>query len=190
MAEGKKSVLLYCDLIHTVEKMDDVTAGLFFKHYLRYINDENPKTENVIVDISFESVKQNLKRDLQKWEKRSENSRLNGLKGGRPKTQRTQSVNPEPKEPVTDTVNVNVNDNKGIEDFKIEFCNVYPKAGNPFEILAAIQTLPKEEQIKAIEYVPTYVKNTEKTYYKTPINYLNSYCWNDKDNIKTKITYE
>ena len=92
MAEGKKSVLLYCDLIHTIEKMDNETAGLFFKHYLRYINDKNPKTDNLIVDISFESVKQNLKRDLQKWEKRSDNSRLNGLKGGRPKTQITQSV--------------------------------------------------------------------------------------------------
>ena len=67
MAENKKSVLLYCDLIHTVEKLDNETAGELFKHYLRYINDQNPKTENVIVDIVFESIKQNLKRDLKKW---------------------------------------------------------------------------------------------------------------------------
>ncbi len=76
MAQGKKSVLLYCDLIHTIEKMDNETAGEFFKHYLRYINDQNPKTDNLVVDLTFESVKQNLKRDLLKWEnikeKRSE----------------------------------------------------------------------------------------------------------------------
>lgn len=120
MAENKKSVLLYCDLIHTVEKMDNETAGEFFKHYLRYINDLDPVTENVIVDITFESVKQNLKRDLKKWEDRAERSRLNGKLGGRPKTQKTQQVNSEPKKPVNDTVtvtdtvtgNVNVNDKK------------------------------------------------------------------------------
>tara|TARA_R110000772_G_scaffold83493_2_gene176594 strand:- start:1602 stop:2237 length:636 start_codon:yes stop_codon:yes gene_type:complete len=68
MATGKKSVLLYCDLIHTIEKMDDKTAGEFFKHYLRYINDLEPETTNPLIDITFESVKQNLKRDLIKWE--------------------------------------------------------------------------------------------------------------------------
>ena len=69
MASSKKSVVLYCDLIHTIEKMDDQTAGQFFKHYLRYINDLNPTTDNLIVDLTFENVKQNLKRDLTRWEK-------------------------------------------------------------------------------------------------------------------------
>lgn len=104
MAENKKSVLLYCDLIHTVEKMDDATAGEFFKHYLRYINDLNPESDNPIVDITFESVKQNLKRDLVKWEERAEKSRMNGKLGGRPKTQITQQVNFKPRKPDTVTV--------------------------------------------------------------------------------------
>ena len=99
MAENKKSVLLYCDLIHTVEKMDDATAGEFFKHYLRYINDLNPESDNPIVDITFESVKQNLKRDLVKWEQRAEKSRMNGKLGGRPKTQITQQVKLKPRKP-------------------------------------------------------------------------------------------
>jgi hypothetical protein len=113
MAEGKKSVLLYCDLIHTIEKMDNETAGQFFKHYLRYINDLNPETDNLLVDITFESVKQNLKRDLKKWETRAEKSRENGKKGGRPpkeETQETQQVILKPKKPVKDTVTVTVKD--------------------------------------------------------------------------------
>jgi len=81
MAKDKKSVLLYCDIIHTVEKMDDKTAGEFFKHYLRYINDLNPKTDNLVVDIAFESVKQNLKRDLKKWENTIETKSLSGQEG-------------------------------------------------------------------------------------------------------------
>jgi|LakMenEpi03Aug12_release.lakeMendotaPanAssembly.Ray.scaffolds.fasta_scaffold333492_2 hypothetical protein len=117
MAEGKKSVLLYCDLIHTIEKMDDETAGKFFKHYLRYINDLNPVAENIIIDLTFEPVKQNLKRDLSKWESRADKSRNNGKLGGRPKkeeTQKTKQVISEPKKPVK--VTVNVNDNVNVKD--------------------------------------------------------------------------
>ena len=67
MAENKKSVLLYCDIIHTVEKLDDVNAGLLFKHYLNYINDKKPIAPNLLIEIAFEPMKQNLKRDLKKW---------------------------------------------------------------------------------------------------------------------------
>lgn len=71
MAEGKKSVLLYCDLIHTVEPLTDEEAGKLFKHYLRYINDQNPCSEDRLITLLFEPIKQNLKRDLKKWESKS-----------------------------------------------------------------------------------------------------------------------
>ncbi len=48
MATDKKSFLLYCDLIHTVEQLTDEQAGDLFKHILRYVNDQEPQTENVI----------------------------------------------------------------------------------------------------------------------------------------------
>ena len=68
----KKSVLLYCDIIHTVEELTDDEAGRLFKHYLRYINDQNPEVPDKITKIVFEPIKQNLKRDLKKWELKSE----------------------------------------------------------------------------------------------------------------------
>lgn len=115
MATGKKSVLLYCDLIHTVEKLSNEDAGELFKHYLRYINDLDPITDNVMVDVIFESIKQNLKRDLQKWEARAERSKENGKLGGRPKKPKKPSglnKNPtEPRKPDTVTVTDTVNDN-------------------------------------------------------------------------------
>ncbi len=70
--KGKKSVLLYCDIIHTIEILDNENAGLLFKHYLRYINDQEPEPPNLLVEIAFEGVKQNLKRDLKSWEKTTE----------------------------------------------------------------------------------------------------------------------
>lgn len=71
MAENKKSVLLYCDLIHVVDVLSDEEAGRLFKHYLRYINDLNPCAEDRLTSLLFEPIKQSLKRDLKKWEAKS-----------------------------------------------------------------------------------------------------------------------
>jgi len=68
MATGKKSFLLYCDIIHTVEQLTDVEAGDLFKHILRYVNDQNPQATNTITRIAFEPIKQSLKRDLDRFE--------------------------------------------------------------------------------------------------------------------------
>ena len=144
MAKDKKSVLLYCDIIHTIEKMDNATAGEFFKHYLRYINDLNPTTDNIVVDIAFESVKQNLKRDLKKYENICERNALNGSKGGRPKKPKKPSGligNPkEPKKADTDNdtdtdIDINKKNNKKdivfrVKEFEkslIPFVNIYKK---------------------------------------------------------------
>ena len=70
MAENKKSVLLYCDIIHTVKSLSDEEAGKLFKHYLDYINDLNPVSDR-LTELLFEPIKQNLKRDLKKWESKS-----------------------------------------------------------------------------------------------------------------------
>ena len=70
MAENKKSVLLYCDIIHTVKSLSNEEAGKLFKHYLEYINDLNPVSDR-LTELLFEPIKQNLKRDLKKWEDKS-----------------------------------------------------------------------------------------------------------------------
>jgi len=68
MAQNKKSFILYTDLIHTVDQLNEEQAGKLFKHILAYVNDLNPKTDDVITKIAFEPIKQQLKRDLQKWD--------------------------------------------------------------------------------------------------------------------------
>jgi hypothetical protein len=90
MAENKKSFLLYCDLIHTIEKMPKEKAGELFLHILKYVNDENPITEDLIISLTFEPIKQQLKRDLKVYENICNRNKENGFKGGRPK---------KPKEP-------------------------------------------------------------------------------------------
>lgn len=68
MAEGKKSFILYADLIHTVSKMPNEKAGELFKHILMYVNDEKPINTDLLIQLTFEPIKQQFKRDLVKWE--------------------------------------------------------------------------------------------------------------------------
>jgi hypothetical protein len=125
MAENKKSFILYCDLIHTIEKLPDEKAGQLFKHILKYVNDKNPIIENdLILELVFEPIKLQLKRDLVKFEevrvKRSEA----GKKSAELKAQQN-STNSTSVESVkhrstnsTDNVNVNVNDNVNVNVIK------------------------------------------------------------------------
>jgi len=104
MAKDKKAFVAYCDWLESFEELTDEEAGKLAKHLFRYVNDKNPEPPDKLTQMCFIPIKQSLKRDLVKYEERAERSRLNGLKGGRPKTQETQRVISEPKEPdsVTD----------------------------------------------------------------------------------------
>lgn len=84
MAENKKSFILYSDLLHTIDLMPDENAGKLFKHILKYVNDLNPEAEDLITKLSFEPIKQQLKRDLNSWEKtleiKSDSGKMGNLK--------------------------------------------------------------------------------------------------------------
>jgi hypothetical protein len=125
MAEGKKSFVLYCDLKHTVDLLDDASAGKLLKHLLRYVNDENPETTDTIVKIAFEPIKQQLKRDLKDWEdkkyKRADAGHLGGIKSGESRrnkkikaneanASKTKQCKANEAVTVNGTVTVNVND--------------------------------------------------------------------------------
>lgn len=116
MAENKKSVILYTDLIHTFEALTDAQAGRLIKHFFRYVNDKNPESPDKITQIAFEPIKQQLKRDLQKWDKERKNRSDAGKKGmakrwkSKSKITDDNSVMPDITN-ITDNVNGNVNVN-------------------------------------------------------------------------------
>ena len=80
MAKDKNSFLIYCDIIHTVEKLDDLQAGKLFKHLLKYVNDQKPIAEDIVTEIAFEPIRQSLKRDLIKYESIRERNSENAKK--------------------------------------------------------------------------------------------------------------
>jgi len=128
MAENKASFILYSDLIHTVKKMPKENAGELFMQILEYVNDLNPpEHENLIVAVTFEPIKQQLKRDLKKYEKKqsfkSEAGRLGGLKSGESRRSKQNEANEadasktkqtQANEPVTVNGNVNVTVNGNV----------------------------------------------------------------------------
>ena len=72
MAENKKSIVVYADWEATFEQLSDEEAGKLIKHFFKYVNDKDPVMEDRILKIAFEPIKQQLKRDLKKWEKTKE----------------------------------------------------------------------------------------------------------------------
>ena len=68
MAKDKKRFVLYSDYQEAFEALDDETAGQLIKHLFKYVNDEHPETDNQLVKLSFIPIKQQLKRDLVKYE--------------------------------------------------------------------------------------------------------------------------
>lgn len=80
MAKDKNSFLIYCDIIHTVDKLDDLQAGKLFKHLLKYVNDQNPIAEDIVTEIAFEPIRQSLNRDLIKYESIRERNSENAKK--------------------------------------------------------------------------------------------------------------
>lgn len=86
MAEGKKSFIAYSDWKTIFDELPDEDAGKLIKHIFAYVNDENPKSDSILIRAVFATIKITLKRDLEKWEKtsliRSESGRLGGLRSG------------------------------------------------------------------------------------------------------------
>jgi hypothetical protein len=102
--QGKKSFLLYCDMIHVFEELTDEQAGRLIKHIFEYVNDKNPELNDQILKVSFAPIKAQLKRDLEDWLKICQRNRGNGNSGGRPKKNQedateTESLKEEPIKP-------------------------------------------------------------------------------------------
>jgi len=132
MAKDKKGFILYCDIIHTVEKLTDEQAGKLLKHILRYVNDQDPTAEDVLTEIAFEPIKQSLKRDLQKYEGIRTKNKENALKRWNAtayERMQTDTKNADrDSDRVKDKVIINIKERKSnFYDSLLIYVNKYPK---------------------------------------------------------------
>lgn len=134
MAKDKKGFILYCDIIHTIEKLTDEQAGKLFKHILKYVNDQDPIPEDIITNIAFEPIKQSLKRDLQKYEGIRTKNKENALKRWNATASERMQVDTKNADKDSDIVKVkhkvinNIGERKSkFYDSLLIYVNKYPK---------------------------------------------------------------
>jgi len=115
MAENKKSFVAYADWKDTFDKLPDEVAGKLIKHIFAYVNDENPVSEDFVIEAVFSNIKNTLKRDLKKWESQLEQRRNAGKKSAEQRAltksnERSISLNEKQRNStvsVSDSVSVN-----------------------------------------------------------------------------------
>jgi len=136
MATDKKGFILYADQMTLFSKLPNDKAGELIKHIFSYVNDDNPETEDLLIEIAFEPIKMQLKRDLEKFkETKAQRSEAGKKSAALRKIQRDSTVVDSverkatkatviDKEKVKEKVKVNVKEKvKSIEERKAEFFN-------------------------------------------------------------------
>lgn len=192
MAENKKSFVLYSDLLTVVRKLveqDRISktnyAGELFLVILEYVNDLNPIPIDFIVEMAFEPIKLQLKRDLMKYEVTKEKRSKAGIKSAEIKKQNsTKSTHVESVEHTStkstvndnDNVTVNVNDNvitstnvdvekekfeDDFQNFKIIF---YKNLSDDFDFVFEIQKIRNQ--------LDEEISENQKTFLSQKLNFL------------------
>jgi hypothetical protein len=190
MAKDKKSFILYTDQSGVFNQLPDEIAGKLIKHIFAYVNDENPISEDLIINIAFEPIKQSLKRDLKRYEEYVDKQSVNGAKGGRPKkpneTQITQPFIEKPKK----ADSVSVSDSVSVNDINIfnEFWDLYNKKLNRELSEKAFKKIKSSEYDLIKNHIPNFVKQfKDKQFQPYFSTYLNTKRWQDEVEIKKPI---
>ena len=196
MAINKKGFILYADQKALFDQLTNDKAGELIKFIFSYVNDENPTTEDLIINLAFTPIKQQLKRDLAKFNEIKEIRSKAGKIGMEKRWQSITNDN-KPLQPITNiTVNDNVNDNVKVNDkvnVNVKDINNYFKelpTSTNFELIAIALNIPKDKlTLKIADF-----KKTSK------IDYLNfnEFCnhfknWankNNSSNLKLKTSFK
>lgn len=134
MAENKKSFTAYCDWNTTFNSLPDDKAGQLIKHLFAYVNDENPVTDDLLINAVFANIKATLKRDLIKWKEKSEKNKQIAIDRWNKNANKGIEINTNACERIkndanyTDNVSVSVNDNvkdkiNNIDERKLKFAS-------------------------------------------------------------------
>ena len=202
MDKSKKSFILYSDQKELFDQLSDEQAGKLIKFIFSYVNDEEPTTDDLLINLAFTPIKQQFKRDLDKWNKTKEGRSKAGKASAEARRNKKQqsltnstSVNNVQQKSTnsTDNVNVNVNDNvnvnvndikKEIYSFE-EFWDDYDKKTGRKNCEVKWKKIKDSDKLKIKETVKSYVSSkSDKKYIQNPFTYLNRETWNDEIQVK------
>lgn len=116
MVDKKSAFKIYGSYAEQVNALTDSEAGRLFKALVNYRNGEEPKNLSGMEQIAFLFIRQQMDYDCEKYERRCEQNRKNGMKGGRPKKGTKKAENVEDViEPAKAEKSVPVGDSKATE---------------------------------------------------------------------------
>ena len=176
MAEGKKSFVLYADLLDNIEHLTNEEKGILFNHLLEYVNDNNPILEDRLLVTAWKPIEKQLKRDLKKFEevktKRSEagkrSAELRALKTNEQTSTKSTSVESVKQTSTNPTDNDKCN---MIYDNVNDICNTIYKDIFDFwnsQKIIVHKNLPKEKvfkyalKISTLEEIKESITNYKK----------------------------
>lgn len=121
MAKDKKGFILYADQKELFDQLPDDKAGELIKHIFSYVNDENPIIEDLLLKLAFTPIKQQLKRDLKRFEEVREKRSIAGKASAESRKQNSTNLTlvkfvEQTSTNSTDKDNVTVNDNVNVKD--------------------------------------------------------------------------
>jgi len=185
MAKDKKSFILYVDQKDLWNKLPDEIAGKLIKHIYSYVSDENPKSDDLIVEIAFEPIKQQLKRDLKLFEEKRVKRSEAGLAGATKRWKEMPNDANEWQTIANDSKRINgiakIADNVNVNDN-----NIYRSFAHLSITNADVEKLLNKYSIDDIDEVLDSIENFKGNKKYTSL-YLTASKWLSKNKKTTEV---
>ena len=157
----KDSFILYTEQKEVIDKLTDEQAGKLIKAIYEYVETDKMPQLDSLLEIIIIPFKQNIDRNIDKWEqikqKRSEAGKI-GAEIKKQKQAKQANANfaksKEANQAVNVNVNENVNDNVNVKDKKIHFADYVTMTNAEYEKL--VSTYSKEFADQCITVLDNY----------------------------------
>lgn len=208
MKMSKNNFVLYKDFKPNIDILSDEQAGKLFKAIYNYVIDRTePNFNDGMLIMGFNMVKAQLERDLTRYKERVEVNKMNGAKGGRPKTNVKQSKAKKPNGLIKTEVNQSeakkgdkISNDKirydmirhykdnTLNDLFVEFLNIRNKlkaVNSERAINIQLKTLEKYDDDVKKQMLENAISNSWKSVYELKERFNNN---NAKESFKPEWT--
>ncbi len=165
----KDSFILYTEQKEVIDKLTDEQAGKLIKAIYEYVETDKMPQLDSLLEIVIIPFKQNIDRNIDKWEqikqKRSEAGKI-GAEIKKQRQAKQANVNfaksKETNQAVNVNENVNDNDNVNVKDKKIHFADYVSMTNAEYEKL--VSTYGKDVSDQCITVLDNYKGSNGKKY--------------------------